>query len=387
VETTVKERLQKLIAQANAASSRRAAEALIEQRRVRVNGEIAKLGDSADPDVDVITVDGARLQFDGAKKIYIALNKPKGVLTTSAPHKGDDRRTVFDLVDIRENLFSIGRLDADSEGLVVLTNDGALTQKLTHPRFRHTKTYKVEVEGLPGMDVLDKWRNGVILDEDERTAPCFVELMDGDKKLSTLRIIMTEGKKRQIRRVGMKLGHRVRRLLRTHIGMLPLGELRPGEWRELSPADVRLLKTPSPDLRRVKRQPSVRKAAAGDPARPARPPRPARDADPERGDRPARRTRLVDDDESPRRERPARPARDGDSPRGEKPARPGKPARPARPARDGDSPRGEKPARPGKPARPARPARDGDSPRGEKPARPTSRPAQPPRRRTPKGRP
>lgn len=409
----MKERLQKILAQANAATSRRAAEALIEQRRVRINGEIAKLGDKADPDTDVIQVDGAYVRLERTKKIYIALNKPKHVLTTTEPHKDDDRQTVYDLVGIKENLFSIGRLDADSEGLIVLTNDGDLAQRLTHPRYRHSKTYKVEVDGLPGMDVLDKWRNGVILDEDEKTSPCVVELLEGDKKLSTLRIIMTEGRKRQIRRVGMKLEHRVRRLLRTHIGMLPIGELRPGEWRELSARDLALLKTPAPELRllRKRQQPARRPAAAaGKPAAevkvaasPPRPPRRSlRDEVDDEGNLRRPRVRLVDDEtmpgERPRRT-PNRPNQTGAAPAksrsrtaqpGAASAEPG-----SRPARPGAKP-GSRPARPGgKPgSRPAGP-RDGsrqnsrdDSASGGpgRDDRSSSRPSRPTSRK-PKGRP
>lgn len=236
------ERIQKLLAQANIAS-RRGAEALIEQKRVRVNGEIVDLGAKADPDVDVIEVDGERLKVDTQQKVYIALYKPRHVLTTSAPHRTDKRQTVYDLVGREDtHLFSIGRLDAESEGLIVLTNDGALAQKLSHPSFRHTKTYKVDVAGLPSPETLEKWRTGVFLEEG-KTAPCSVSIVKGSPKLTTLRIVMTEGKKRQIRRVAASLGHPVKRLIRTHIGMLGLGNLRPGEYRDLSPQEVKALKT------------------------------------------------------------------------------------------------------------------------------------------------
>lgn len=384
----MKERLQKLLAQANVASSRRDGETLIEQGRVRVNGQIATLGTKADPFTDVIEVDNRKLRIEAAEKIYIALNKPKHVLTTTEPHKTDDRRTVYDLVNSSEHLFSIGRLDADSEGLVVLTNDGDLAQKLTHPKYRHSKTYKVEVAGLPGQDVLDKWRNGIVLDEDERTAPCVVILLDGDKKISTLRIIMTEGKKRQIRRVGMKLGHQVKRLLRTHIGMLPLGELRPGEWRELDAHDIKLLSTPSPDLklskqpRRTKpadRHPSEARKARENAERgesESRPRRPsaggARRSTRPQGDddRPPRRSSLSrfrdereGDEERPARRYPSRDERGGDD---ERPVRRStSTSRPPRTERSGD----DRPARPPKPADSSRStSRDSDD--AERPARP-----------------
>ncbi len=247
----MKERLQKLLAQANIAS-RRASEELISAGRVRVNGEVAKLGDKADPDTDTVEVDGARLNFDSrSDHIYIALNKPKQVLSTDKPHRGDDRETVSHLIGRKEHLFSIGRLDADSEGLVVMTNDGNLAERLSHPRYRHTKTYRVDVLGLPSPETLDKWQRGVTL-EDGDTAPCFVEITHGNVKLSTLRIVMTEGKKRQIRRVAALLGHPVRKLVRTHIGMYALGDLQPGQTRELTPKDVIALSTPSPEIKGLK---------------------------------------------------------------------------------------------------------------------------------------
>lgn len=254
-----KERLQKLLAQANIAS-RRASEDLITRGRVRVNGEIAKLGDKADPQVDTITVDGVALKFDAHPHLYIALNKPKQVLSTDKPHRGDKRQTVSDLIGRDEHLFSVGRLDADSEGLVVMTNDGELAQRLTHPRYRHTKTYRVEVYGLPTAETIERWQSGIVL-EDGMTAPCHVEIIKGSPTGSTLRIVMTEGKKRQIRRVANALGHPVQRLTRTHIGMLALGSLAPGQWRELTPKEVLALKTPAPESKLLRSKASIRRAA------------------------------------------------------------------------------------------------------------------------------
>jgi pseudouridine synthase len=252
----MKTRIQKLMAEANVAS-RRAAEQLIEQGRVRVNGNVVTLGDKADPETDVIEVDGERLKLGPQqKKVYFALYKPKNVLTTSAPHRGDERQTVLDLIPHRGHLFTIGRLDADSEGLVVLTNDGDLAHRLTHPRYRHTKTYKVTVRGLPSEAVLKRWEEGIWLEEEGKTAPCLVSIVKGSPRETVLRVIMTEGKKRQIRRVALALGHPVERLVRTQIGMLSVEGLRPGEWRELSAHDVHELSTPSPAFKelRAKRQ-------------------------------------------------------------------------------------------------------------------------------------
>jgi pseudouridine synthase len=239
----VKERVQKLMAQANI-GSRRANEELIRQGRVRVNGKVIKLGDQADPATDVIEVDGAKLNFATQPKIYIAFNKPLNVLTTNVRRRDDDRRTVRDFIPVEGHLFTIGRLDAESEGLIVLTNDGEVTNKLTHPRYGHTKTYRATVYGLPSEETIAKWESGVYLEEG-KTAPCSVCIVQGGHDLTTLEIIMTEGKKRQVRRVASMLGHPVKRLVRTHVGRLGLGGLRPGEWRELDSKEVALMQTPS----------------------------------------------------------------------------------------------------------------------------------------------
>lgn len=262
----MKSRIQKLLAEADVAS-RRAAEQLIEQGRVRVNGTIATLGDKADPNTDVIEVDGDRLNFaEHQKKVYFALYKPKNVLATSVVHRGDERRTVLDLVPYKGHLFTIGRLDAESEGLIVLTNDGDLTHKLTHPRYRHTKTYKVTVRGMPSENVLSRWEEGIWLEDEGKTAPCVVNIIKGAPRESILRITMTEGKKRQIRRVALALGHPVERLVRTHIGMLSIEGLRPGEWRELDLRDVQSLSTPSPALKEISAKKRARREAGNNKA-------------------------------------------------------------------------------------------------------------------------
>jgi 23S rRNA pseudouridine2605 synthase len=246
----VKERVQKLMAQANL-GSRRACEDIIQQGRVRVNGQVIHLGDQADPQTDVVEVDGEKLAFPD-RKTYIAFHKPKNVLSTDDPNSEDWRRTVRSYVPYEGHLFNIGRLDADSEGLMVLTNDGELANRLTHPRYRHTKTYKVVVHGLPSEATIQQWEKGVVIEEEDgstyKTAPCSVKITDGDKIETTLRIVMTEGKKRQIRRVAVQLGHPVKSLVRTHIGKLALGTLRVGEWRELNAKDVNALKTPADEI-------------------------------------------------------------------------------------------------------------------------------------------
>jgi pseudouridine synthase len=251
----VKERVQKLMAQANI-GSRRACEDLIRQGRVRVNGKVIHLGDQADPMSDTIEVDGVKLAF-ADQHIYIAFNKPKNVVSSAVGYKDDDRRTVREMFPVEGHLFTIGRLDADSEGLIILTNDGDMANRLSHPRYRHTKTYKVVVNGLPSADTLAKWENGIHIEDEEtgkmfKTAPCSVKIIEGSTRETTLRIVMTEGKKRQIRRVAAILGHPVRSLTRTHIGKLALGALRPGEWRELNAQDIQALKTPSDELREMR---------------------------------------------------------------------------------------------------------------------------------------
>jgi len=248
------------------AGSRRACEALIAQGRVRVNGTVVGVGAKANPETDTITVDGEQLKLDTQPRVYIALHKPGNVLSTTRARKDDGRKTVRDLVDVKGHLFMIGRLDAESEGLIVLTNDGALTNRLTHPRYGHTKTYRVTVHGLPTAETIERWEKGVFLEEDGMTAPCRVRITKGDRTLTVLEIVMTEGKKRQIRRVAAALGHPVHHLTRTHIGKLALGDLRPGEWRALTAGDVQALLAPFMPLR------ASRPAA---PKRRPTPPRPA----------------------------------------------------------------------------------------------------------------
>ncbi len=230
------ERLQKLLAQAGY-GSRRACEEYLINRRVTVNGRIAELGAKADPLRDVIKVDGKRLHFE-TKKIYLALNKPMGVVTTTADEFG--RQTVRDLIDLEGHLFPIGRLDADSEGLVLLTNDGDLANALTHPRYEHEKEYRVLVEGQPSESTLKAWRRGVLL-EGKMTAPAKVNVIEAERDRTWLRVVMHEGRKRQIREVAALLGHRVKYLQRVRIGPIRLTNLKVGQWRHLSASEVKLL--------------------------------------------------------------------------------------------------------------------------------------------------
>ncbi len=230
------ERIQKLLAQAGY-GSRRACEEFLTEHRVTVNGQIVELGAKADPIRDVIKVDGKRVHFE-AKRIYVALNKPIGVVTTNADEFG--RQTVRDLIPLEGHLYPVGRLDADSEGLVLLTNDGDLANALTHPRYEHEKEYRVLVEGEPSESTLNSWRHGVLL-EDQMTAPAKVDVIDAGRGQTWLRVIMHEGRKRQIREVAGMLGHRVKYLQRVRIGPIRLTNLKVGEWRYLSASEVKLL--------------------------------------------------------------------------------------------------------------------------------------------------
>jgi pseudouridine synthase len=234
----VEERLQKLMARAGL-GSRRANEKIIRQGRVQVNGRVATLGDKADPKVDRVTVDGQPLDFE--ERLYIMLHKPRGVLSSTEDELEEGRTTVTDLVPIDTHIYPVGRLDKPSEGLILLTNDGKLAHRLTHPRFEHEKVYEVVVEGKPKFAVLELWRQGVLLDE-KMTAPAKIDVLDLHEESSKLRITLREGRKRQIRRVAAMLGYPVQRLLRTHIGPLALGDLAPGEWRHLTEEEVRSLK-------------------------------------------------------------------------------------------------------------------------------------------------
>jgi pseudouridine synthase len=246
------ERVQKLMARANIAS-RRKSEEIIEEGRVQVNGKIITLGDKADPETDIITVDGQRLKLENFEKRYYVFHKPSNVLSTNIAPQGDNRPTVRELIPAEGHLFSVGRLDVESEGLMVLTNDGDLTHKLSHPRYEHTKTYKVTVYGKPEAETLVKWENGVWLDG-SRTAPCFIKVLEENPETTTLRLIMIEGRKRQIRRVASMLGHPVKKLVRTHIGQLGLGTLRRGAWYRLEKDEVEAMLIPAEEVKFIRRK-------------------------------------------------------------------------------------------------------------------------------------
>lgn len=232
----MEERLQKILAR-NGYGSRRANEELISAGRVTVNGKTAILGTKADQTIDTIVVDGKILPKIETEKIYCALNKPRRVLSDVDPK--DERMTVRDLVPVKGHLFSVGRLDFDSEGLILLTNDGDLANRLTHPRYGHEKEYEVLLKRMPDEKQLAIWQRGVVMKDGTRTLPAQVSVMYQAGDGAWVRVIMREGRKRQIREIGSLLGLPVERIVRVRIGTLPLGTLKPGEWRNLKGSEVK----------------------------------------------------------------------------------------------------------------------------------------------------
>ncbi len=243
------ERLQKILARAGH-GSRRACESLITTGRVHVNGQLATLGDRADTVSDRITLDHNEIDLP-EELTYIVLHKPRDVESSLRPYA--DRTGLLDLVDVPGRLYPVGRLDADSEGLMLLTNDGALTNKLTHPRYGHEKEYHVLLHGYPNKSQLTAWRRGVALEDGEKTARAGVSLIKKGASGSWLRITMREGRKHQIRRVALALGLRVKRILRVRLSSLRLGKLQPGEWRALTSAEIARLNSHRPGNKRHKR--------------------------------------------------------------------------------------------------------------------------------------
>src|SRR5579859_5860135 len=256
----MEERLQKILARAGL-GSRRGSEELIVQGRVTVNGKRAELGQKADAAVDQVAVDGQPLAAP-QRLTYILLHKPRGVVSSLAPQ--GDRQTVRELVPQEARLYPVGRLDVDSEGLILMTNDGQLADYLTHPRYEIEKEYRVLVKGEPDAERLEAWRRGVML-EGERTAPAQVSRAERAPTGTWLRIIMHEGRKHQIRDIGKLLGLPVQRLVRVRLGSVRLGNLQPGEWRHLKSEEVAQLRaagqTTSPPPKRRARPP--RGAPAG----------------------------------------------------------------------------------------------------------------------------
>lgn len=238
LKQVAQERLQKIMAQAGL-GSRRACEEIIEQGRVTVNGHMASLGMRADPQVDDVRVDGERLRLAEAP-IYIMLNKPRNVISDEDVVGRFARAR--DMIPLEGHLYPVGRLDVQSEGLMLFTNDGDLAHKLTHPSFEHPKTYRVVVEGAPTERTLDVWRRGMSLDG-KPTGPAEVEKVGKTRGGTLLQVTLREGRKRQVRRLAAALGHPVVSLERIKIGPLELGSLPLGAWRQLTPEEVEALQS------------------------------------------------------------------------------------------------------------------------------------------------
>jgi len=228
-------------------ASRRGADELIASGVVRVNGAAAGVGMVIDPDQDKVTVDGKPVKPPTTHR-YLMLNKPLGVITTARDESS--RRTVLDVIGDEgkhgHRLFPVGRLDADSTGLLLLTDDGDLAYRLTHPRFKVAKEYEVVVAGLPGSSELKTLRQGVKLD-DGVTAPAEVEVVRStrgshDAGRAELRVVIREGRHRQVRRMVQAVGHKVLALRRTGFGPLRLGRLKPSGWRLLSEGEINALR-------------------------------------------------------------------------------------------------------------------------------------------------
>ena len=239
------ERVQKILAQAGF-GSRRSCEELITQGRVMINGQKVILGQKADPGRDRLLVDGKPLPQPMAHR-YVLLNKPRFVLCDKAAD--DPRRTVFGLVENGDELAVVGRLDYESEGLVLLTNDGFLVNRLTHPRYEHEKEYRVLLSTHPDDKQLEIWRRGVVLEDGYRTRPALVKIDSLSGKGAWVTVVLKEGHKRQIREMARTTGLFIVKLMRIRIGNLRLGNLKPGEFRNLTQEEVNKVLEKVPEKR------------------------------------------------------------------------------------------------------------------------------------------
>ncbi|WP_329011408.1 rRNA pseudouridine synthase [Micromonospora rifamycinica] len=232
------ERLQKVLAAAGV-GSRRACEDLIFRRRVTVDGRVAQLGDKVDPATAVIHVDGERLQADN-RLVYVAMNKPRGVVTTMADDMGRNELAEFIGNRVEQRVYHVGRLDADSEGLLLLTNDGTLTHKLMHPSYQVLKTYLAEVAGPIPRNLGKRLLAGVELEDGPVKVDAF-RVVDTLGRTAQVELSLHEGRKHIVRRLLAEVGHPVTRLVRTSIGPIKLGDLRTGRIRRLTNAEVAAL--------------------------------------------------------------------------------------------------------------------------------------------------
>ncbi len=232
-------RLQKIISQAGIAS-RRNAETMILDGKVSVNNSVVKeLGFKADPETDKIKVNGRAINVN-QKKIYIALNKPFGIISSRSDEKG--RETVIDLIKSNEYMYPVGRLDYDSSGLLIITNDGDIANSLIHPKYEVEKVYIAYIDGNITNRDIDTFEKGIKL-EDGYTAPAKVTILSEDRNLTVLEVIIHEGKNRQIRRMFDALGYGVSKLKRIRIGNIKLEDLKPGEYRNLTKFEIDWIKS------------------------------------------------------------------------------------------------------------------------------------------------
>jgi len=235
-----KVRIQKIIADSGYCSRRRA-EQYIQSGEVKVNGRPCSIGDKADPRNDLITVNGEKIKSDGVTLRYIKLYKPRGYVTTMSDEQG--RKTVTDLLDgIEERVYPIGRLDRTSEGLLLLTNDGAFANDIMHPTKHVAKTYRVTVAEKVTEEQVNKLMSGVEIEPNVMTRPCIINILVEEDERTVLEFIIKEGKNRQIRRMCEAVNLTVKRLRRTSIAGVKLGMLKPGEYADLTKEEMRILR-------------------------------------------------------------------------------------------------------------------------------------------------
>jgi 23S rRNA pseudouridine2605 synthase len=229
----MKERLQKYMAKCGVAS-RRKSEEIISQGRVSVNGEIVNEIVMIDEEIDNVKVDGQIIALE-EKKVYIILNKPVGVITSVKDQF--DRRTVTEIVNIKERVYPVGRLDYDTSGLLLMTNDGDIAYKMTHPSHEIEKVYSARIKGIPTIDEIEKFKSGLKI-EDYITAPSDIKILSQYGNSSLVQITIHEGRNRQVRKMCDAINHPVLELKRIMIGEIELGNLKSGEWRELTEEEV-----------------------------------------------------------------------------------------------------------------------------------------------------
>ncbi len=249
-------------------TSRRQAEKLIKEGRVKLNGRPVSLGDKMDIAKDLISIDGENVYFNRKKEYkYYMLHKPRGYITTSADDRG--RKTIMELVgEIKERVYPIGRLDKDSEGLILLTNDGHFANALMHPSHQVSKMYRVTVNPMASEEQIIALTDGVYLDDGSKTLPAIIRVVTQEENRTVMEMAITEGKNRQIRRMCEAVGLEVVRLSRKSIGAVKLGMLKPGAYRELKPSEVLALKAAaSKGARRTTHDKQVEEAKAKKPQR------------------------------------------------------------------------------------------------------------------------